>query len=814
MFKYRLPSSTGLFKKALEFELRNIRQQITESQDEGFRGLVARSMAAFRKFITTLGQPRFKFYPIITDNNTATREYYNETRKTIQGDLIAAEEDVSNLSFASIESFNIAQILAKELEVLAARAGSKAQDLALISKQDSPNILVAGDDFTSRNRVNNSYPHTMPKAYIDSRQGLVSLARTESKSVIDFDRTEIEVTPITPGINEKPANYSSNLGRFYEGRFYALAGQAEPEGGRWHFEELTATPADSGFYYTYENYHSYNGGKSYVLAEYEYDGNENSVNPVGAYVDDKGDIVIRNEVIIRDRGATDEEKNIIRKRMIDGNPDTYWQCEYVLRPSTFGTTSPVLQDKRWANFTGQKSAGKALGKAQSEGNQTFQPGTTTDLRGTFVETGNEDDARLQVTPEDLRAAAATFDNIDLDIQIVIKLPEPVNINWLQLNPMNFGETAWLKITNIEVSDSRNGVWSQIPSFSGSYSQNILTEDVNSELTSDNVEAIMAPNKYAYRGSGVWTFPTRMVQAIRYTISQTTPTPVLYQKIRVQMHRIWEKLYEQAYDSTSRSLRSNLTKKAEWTKVITLDYLRSVQILQGELSAEEIAPKTDSEPTVTRRGKKDLSSDNWFDSLTGKVLSVATSGFGLVLKVLGLGGGHERRSSYSSETSDTGYYMTGYWTETFYDLIGYRIGIREIDAFFNVYQLTSELISTPFYSPVDLKEITLRVSDETPEGTSIEYFISPDDGKNWYRLNPLDKPSIYGDDGFAVPKTIGFNLPGNPANETKYVTTNAPVRKIMFKAILKSDNEVNSPILKSYRLLMYPADGYRPTEFET
>ncbi|GAG44387.1 unnamed protein product, partial [marine sediment metagenome] len=52
-----------------------------------------------------------------------------------------------------------------------------------------------------------------------------------------------------------------------------------------------------------------------------------SVNPIGAYVDDDGEIVIQNEIVIRDRGATEDEKNAVRKRMVDGSPETYWQCE-------------------------------------------------------------------------------------------------------------------------------------------------------------------------------------------------------------------------------------------------------------------------------------------------------------------------------------------------------------------------------------------------------------------------------------------------------------------------------------------------------
>jgi len=804
MFKYRLPSRTGIFDKALQFELRKIRRQISESTSEGFRGLVARSMEAFRTFILSLGKPRFKFMGITIGNNTTSREYYNKTRKTIEQDMVVAEEDVSNLGYASVESFNVASILAKELETISAQAGSKAQDLALISRDDEGGALVAGDDFTTRNLISDTHPLTMPEAYVDTQQGMVTLARTTSEPVINPETVDIEVKPITAGIDNKSDSYKDNLGRFYEGRYYALAGQAEPEGGRWHLEELTSAPADNGFYYSYENKHSYDGGQSYKVAEYEYDGNEGTVNPVGAHVDEDGEIVIKNEIIIRDRGATEEEKKGVRKNMVDGAADTYWQCEFVFKPKTFGSTAATLQGRRWTSFNAKK--GKTSGE-KTEGPESYTPGTVTDLRGTFDEVAGDEDARLQVTPEDLRTAAKSFDNLDLEVTVTMVLPEPKEMNWLNLNPMNFGETAWLKIRNIEVAETRGDVYRQIPNFSGGRFQNILTEDVNHEVGSETVEHIMAPNQYSYRGTGIWTFPTRKVQAIRITIAQEVPTPVLYQKIRVQMHRIWEKLYKQTYDSSSRSNRANTTKRAEWTKVITLKYLQSVQILQGALSASEVAPVTDGS-SEANRNTNDMSTDNFFDSTQGKFIDP-----GGIMKSLGLGGGHDRVSSSSSQITDTGFYMKGYWVETFYDLIGYRIGIRELAAFMNQYETSSEIVSVPFYSPVDLKKVTLRVDDDVTGDTSIEYSVSPDDGKNWYRLNPLDKPSIYGDDGFSVPKTISFNIPGNPGNEDKYVSTGAPVRKVLFKAEFKSNSAQDTPALRKYRLLMYPADSYRPQEFE-
>lgn len=791
MLKYKLPTNVGMFRRSLEFELRKIRKALSESRDEGYRGLLARSMRAFRDFIVSLGQPRYKFIPIWVGNNAVSLEYYNNIRKTIEEDLVAAEEDVSNLGHSSLESFNVAQILAKELETLAAVAASKAQDIAILSKGGPEKALVAGDSFETKNQVDAKFAYTMPQAFVDVRQGLVTLSRSEAVSAIDPENVTIGVEPLTPGVDRKQDHYKKNTNRFYEGRYYALAGQAEPEGGRWHLEELTAKPAGGGHYYQFEKWATDKQSKNYKKRGWTYDGDVESVNPIGAHVDQDGNLVIRNEVILRDRGATDDELKQVRTRMVDGSPDTYWQCEYVVRPDSFGKVRATLPGLRGVKYQ-VSGKGAEFGDVNAKGT----PAIITDLRGTYTQTGLENDARLQVTPQDLRDAAAELDSMDLEISVTITLPEPVDINWITLLPMNFGETAWLKITDIATSESRNDIFTTLPGFVEGRTQNTLTEDVNAEVLDSTVEQTMSPSKYAYRGSGVWTFPTRTVQVVRFKIRQDVPTPVLYQKIRVQMHRTWNKNYRYRYNSSSRNLRSDKFEIEEWTKVITLDYLRSVAIMQGSLSAGDVAPTTEGGYTSSSTSGNQ-NKQSFLNKITG-----------------GLFGGSTSRSwGGTLDENDTGYYMTGYWVETFYDLIGYRIGIRELGAFRNIYQTSSEIISKPFYSPVDLKKVVLRVDDTVPDGTAIEYYVSTNGGENWHRINPLDKPSIYGADGYAVPKTISFNIPGNPGNEMKYVTTETPPRSMVFRAVFRSETSDVSPILRGYRLLMYPADSLSPNRGE-
>ena len=60
----------------------------------------------------------------------------------------------------------------------------------------------------------------------------------------------------------------------------------------------------------------------------------------------------------------------------------------------------------------------------------------------------------------------------------------------------------------------------------------------------------------------------------------------------------------------------------------------------------------------------------------------------------------------------------------------------------------------------------------------------------------------------IPRIVTFNLPGDAPEEHKYVSTDNPVRTVMLKAVLSTEDTNVTPVLKGYRLLMYPVSGLR------
>lgn len=184
----------------------------------------------------------------------------------------------------------------------------------------------------------------------------------------------------------------------------------------------------------------------------------------------------------------------------------------------------------------------------------------------------------------------------------------------------------------------------------------------------------------------------------------------------------------------------------------------------------------------------------------------------------LGIGAEGASSVSSTFADSGWAISRTWLETWWDKIRWAIGIREVGIYAFEYEESSEIISIPYRSPSEISKVTLKVDELIPSTypnntTWIQYFISPDNGLNWYRINPLDKPSTFADNaGQPIPRIINFNpdfiVEDNESN--KYIKTNIPVTEIRFRAILLRPSGESfmktSPILKGYRIMIYPKGG--------
>lgn len=241
--------------------------------------------------------------------------------------------------------------------------------------------------------------------------------------------------------------------------------------------------------------------------------------------------------------------------------------------------------------------------------------------------------------------------------------------------------------------------------------------------------------------------------------------------------------------------STKTRVKVLSREVKLTYLQSVQVTAGEADVGLLAGEGGGIGSVSSSQSKP-----------------GSPGF--------LGIGASAGSSSSSQSNDSGWVINRQWRETSFDKVRYAVGLRDIGIFFYEFTEVSEFVSVPFKSPKEIAKVELRVVEQIPtifkpDRRYIEYYVSPDNGKTWHRINPLDHPTITADDGQIVPRIITFNteVGGLDSDLQKFVTTEEPVYELRYRVVMRTDTSVQdpqrySPVLKKVSMLMYPKGGLR------
>jgi hypothetical protein len=176
----------------------------------------------------------------------------------------------------------------------------------------------------------------------------------------------------------------------------------------------------------------------------------------------------------------------------------------------------------------------------------------------------------------------------------------------------------------------------------------------------------------------------------------------------------------------------------------------------------------------------------------------------------------KKKSSSTKVHTGGEKIIDQWLQPYFDRIRYAVGVKEFTAARYTFKEASEFISTPFLSPKEIIKINLVTNENIPKSFDqnlvwFKYYIRPEGSEEWVRINSTNAPTRFDDQGLIVPKIINFNLP-KPASasiEDKYQTTEEPVKQVRFRAVMHrppgADFDTETPVLKSYRLLMTPLE---------
>lgn len=148
-----------------------------------------------------------------------------------------------------------------------------------------------------------------------------------------------------------------------------------------------------------------------------------------------------------------------------------------------------------------------------------------------------------------------------------------------------------------------------------------------------------------------------------------------------------------------------------------------------------------------------------------------------------------------------------WLRRAYEYIKAKrasIGIRDIFLGKEIYLESAEIISKPFYVDKDIDLLSVEVAEYVPQSndsaTSIDYYISVDDGIKWIQVSPMKKSFV------GIPEILAFNQNLNNTNMLPQIAyynspeIPSPIKSIRFRAIMKKTKTGNStPVLGSYKI---------------
>jgi hypothetical protein len=282
----------------------------------------------FNKFFKNYGKPYFTAHKFVR-HSTPRSELYNENILTLEKDLARLYSMTDAATKTTLKAFNYAEVVSKELVNSATIAASKVLDLNILSEFVKGKVIVAGDDFYNGDLIDTAASNEFSQSEIVEGTAAMGLARDESVFLTD-PGMEITVKPLKPtnkggSVNSAPT--AGNVERFYEGKFYAYVGEQEPEGGELNIQFMVDPTELIGIGTTYEK-----DGKEQESEGPSAEDAAESAQGAGFFA-----IVV----------ASEEAKQVFRQKMIDGDPSSFWQAEYVY------ATAPLIDpfDKSSEEYT-------------------------------------------------------------------------------------------------------------------------------------------------------------------------------------------------------------------------------------------------------------------------------------------------------------------------------------------------------------------------------------------------------------------------------------------------------------------------------
>ena len=380
----------------------------------------------------------------------------------------------------------------EEITKRADQLASTVLDLKILSDFTRGDVIVAGDDFRTLDNVDSGAASGAPKAEKMFGSGGMALKRVSNRSLTNKG-TEVEILPISPSkaggavtIDPTPGN----LQRFYEGNYYNFVGQARPEGGRFNIKFQLQPDPDK------------KEPKTTVTKD-------PAKNNTHTTTDDSDKYSNQNAGFYVDLGASEGVKLQSRTRMFDEDPSTFWEAEYV-----YHIPSPLL------GSLFDESSIESDSNSDDSGHQDNIPRTASVV--------------LDYKAAELAAKQWDYEGRDLIIDMVITLDEQSSINYVVLDPILFGATAFMEVLGIHTASKDDGQFILVDGWDASRYAKTINPEANEFLNDSQVGQLLSPSRYEYTGKGVFAFPSRLAKKIRIRLKMDNPVATPYERYYILM----------------------------------------------------------------------------------------------------------------------------------------------------------------------------------------------------------------------------------------------------------------------------------------
>lgn len=705
---------------------------------------------ALNEFLESVEKPSFD--PEFFHKDSPKSEVYNNNLKSLMDEIANLRSEVREVEDLELATFNSSLIAADSLLSEISKLSSDIIDLRLTNNMELGEVIVGGDNFFDSSKIDDALPSASTLAQLIPGGGAIGLQRELVQS-IPPESVKIELI-------ERP-RIIPGAGREYEGLYYAPMGEQRPEGGSWHIRLFNdSSQPDKALKINTDNSIDLEQGFKYV--------------EVGA-----------NEDALRDERAD----------LYDGESNTFWEIEWAGAETLERDYTIIKLPKNTARNV-------------REAKQYLQA-----LIGPFI-TETENDVREKIYKAKPDKKAVPIHNKGkLKVAITVNLSKDQPINTLNLNPMRFSSMAPIRIESIQFGTTGSEQFSEVPDWDQLGTDKTLTKLSNSQLTAAQEDALGDPGKASYRGTGAFSFPTIIGDKLRIIVSVDTAYPVRYQRKHVLLKNTVDTLEKKQkkigwHTSTKRKKRSY-----ELHMVAKLSYIQTILV---ELGIEPLESFASTDPISLKTGGESGGSlgggllGGFFGGAIGGLFGSLFDFLGDIAASLGL-----YSKTHEFEVNQTGFEPVKEWLQTYEDRARYAVGIRDINLGDYVYADASEFVSTVYSSPKEVSKVMLYADTFFPSSlrrgaANIKYYIKPEINNYdiWHRINPSSAPTAYDEDGDVVPKIINFNIRSSESDsfEKRFITTPEPVKAVRVKGMIHTTNNDFSPLIRSYKIIMWPKGG--------